>query len=94
MSAQELAERACTIEIERCGKPIGKQDQYIAAMGGIRDIRFGPGDEVIAEELGIYRSSATRSPAADHALLHGNYPERELDPGRADCERRRYPAAA
>jgi D-glycero-alpha-D-manno-heptose-7-phosphate kinase len=52
-SAEELAERACTIEIERCGKPIGKQDQYIAALGGIRDIRFGPGDEVVAEELGL-----------------------------------------
>ena len=53
VSAEELAERACTIEIERCGKPIGKQDQYIAAFGGIRDIRFGPGDEVVAEELGL-----------------------------------------
>ncbi|MGE5288240.1 MAG: hypothetical protein ACM3ML_13785 [Micromonosporaceae bacterium] len=53
VSAEELAERACTIEIERCGKPIGKQDQYIAALGGIRDIRFGPGDEVVAEELGL-----------------------------------------
>ena len=51
MSAEELAERACSIEIDHCGKPIGKQDQYIAALGGIRDIRFGPGDEVIAEEL-------------------------------------------
>ena len=51
VSAEELAERACTIEIEHCGKPIGKQDQYIAALGGIRDIRFGPGDEVVAEEL-------------------------------------------
>jgi D-glycero-alpha-D-manno-heptose-7-phosphate kinase len=49
--AAELAERACTIEIEHCGKPIGKQDQYIAAFGGIRDIRFGPGDEVVPEEL-------------------------------------------
>jgi D-glycero-alpha-D-manno-heptose-7-phosphate kinase len=53
MSAEQLAEWACTIEIERCGKPIGKQDQYIAALGGIRDIRFGPGDEVDAEELGL-----------------------------------------
>ena len=53
VSAEELAERACTIEIERCGKPIGKQDQYIAALGGIRDIRFGPGDQVVAEELGL-----------------------------------------
>jgi D-glycero-alpha-D-manno-heptose-7-phosphate kinase len=53
VSAEELAERACTIEIEYCGKPIGKQDQYIAAFGGIRDLRFGPGEEVIAEELGL-----------------------------------------
>ena len=53
VSGEELAERACTIEIERCHKPIGKQDQYIAALGGIRDIRFGPGDEVVARELGL-----------------------------------------
>jgi D-glycero-alpha-D-manno-heptose-7-phosphate kinase len=51
LTAEELADRACTIEIDRCGKPIGKQDQYIAAYGGIRDIRFGPGDQVLAEEL-------------------------------------------
>lgn len=51
VSAEELADRACTIEIDRCGKRIGKQDQYIASFGGIRDIRFGPGDRVIAEEL-------------------------------------------
>jgi len=51
VSAQELAERACAIEIEHCGKPIGKQDQYIAAFGGIRDIRFGPGEAVVAEEV-------------------------------------------
>jgi len=49
--AEELAERACTIEIERCGKPIGKQDQYITALGGIRDLRFGPGGQVAADEL-------------------------------------------
>jgi D-glycero-alpha-D-manno-heptose-7-phosphate kinase len=53
VSAEELAEQACAIEIGRCGKPIGKQDQYIAALGGIRDIRFGPGDVVVAEELGL-----------------------------------------
>ena len=51
LPAAELAEQACTIEIERCGKPIGKQDQYIAALGGIRDLRFGPGDSVTAEDL-------------------------------------------
>ena len=53
LSTEELAERACAIEIDRCRKPIGKQDQYIAAFGGIRDLRFGPGDRVIADELGL-----------------------------------------
>jgi D-glycero-alpha-D-manno-heptose-7-phosphate kinase len=51
LPGEELAERSCEIEIERCGKRIGKQDQYIAALGGIRDIRFGPGDRVVAEEV-------------------------------------------
>ncbi len=51
VSAYELAERACAIEIDYCGKPIGKQDQYIAALGGIRDLRFGPGEDVVADEL-------------------------------------------
>jgi D-glycero-alpha-D-manno-heptose-7-phosphate kinase len=51
MSAEELAERACVIEIDRCGKRIGRQDQYIAALGGIRDIRFGPGDRVVADDV-------------------------------------------
>ena len=51
VTAEELAERACAIEIEHCGKPIGKQDQYIAAFGGIRDLRFGPGEKVTANEV-------------------------------------------
>src|SRR5579863_7693721 len=51
LSAVELAELACEIEIERCGKPIGKQDQYIAALGGIRDFHFGPGDGVLHGEV-------------------------------------------
>ena len=67
VSAEELAERACTIEIERCGKPIGKQDQYIAALGGIRDIRFGPGDEVVAEELEL--SAADRRALQQQIML-------------------------
>ena len=51
MSGEELAEQACTIEIELCGKRIGKQDQYIAALGGIRDLHFGPGPQVFADEI-------------------------------------------
>ncbi|HHS96950.1 MAG TPA: GHMP kinase [Chloroflexi bacterium] len=44
--AERLAREACEIEIERCGKPIGKQDQYIAAYGGLKYIRFYPDGEV------------------------------------------------
>src|SRR5215207_8441722 len=51
VTAEELAERACAIEIDRCRKPIGKQDQYAAAFGGICDIRFGPGDRVVMDEI-------------------------------------------
>ncbi len=51
LPGEELAERACQIEIELCGKRIGKQDQYIAALGGVRDIRFGPGEGVVADEV-------------------------------------------
>ena len=51
VTARELAERACTIEIDRCRKPIGKQDQYAAAFGGICDLRFGPGDRVDVEQI-------------------------------------------
>ena len=44
--AEELAREACRIEIDICGKPIGKQDQYIAAYGGLRFIQFHPNEEV------------------------------------------------
>lgn len=64
--AEELAESACRIEIERCRKPIGKQDQYIAALGGIRDIHLGPGDAVVAEEIGL--STADRR-ALQHQMM-------------------------
>jgi D-glycero-alpha-D-manno-heptose-7-phosphate kinase len=40
VTAERLAREACEIEIERLGKPIGKQDQYIAAYGGLRSFRF------------------------------------------------------
>lgn len=53
ISAEELAARACAIEIDRCRKPIGKQDQYAAAFGGVCDIRFGPGDQVAVEQIDL-----------------------------------------
>jgi D-glycero-alpha-D-manno-heptose-7-phosphate kinase len=45
---QELAEQACHIEIDILKEPIGKQDQYIAAYGGITCFRLLPNDQVEA----------------------------------------------
>src|SRR5438270_2819727 len=49
----ELAEQACQIEIDRLGEPIGKQDQYIAAYGGLTCFQFLPNDEVKAWPLKV-----------------------------------------
>jgi D-glycero-alpha-D-manno-heptose-7-phosphate kinase len=49
--SQELAELACHIEIDRLGEPIGKQDQYIAAYGGITCFTFHADDTVTVEPL-------------------------------------------
>ena len=53
VSTGQLAEEACHIEIERLGKPIGKQDQYAAAFGGLNYIRFNADDSVSIESLPI-----------------------------------------
>jgi D-glycero-alpha-D-manno-heptose-7-phosphate kinase len=47
----ELAELACEIEIDRLGEPIGKQDQYIAAFGGVTCFTFCPDGKVEARPL-------------------------------------------
>lgn len=49
--ANELAALACEIEINRLKEPIGKQDQYIAAFGGITSLEFKKNGEVIAKPL-------------------------------------------
>jgi len=50
---KELAEEACHIELNLLKEPIGKQDQYIAAYGGITCFRFLPNEEVEAWPLKI-----------------------------------------
>jgi D-glycero-alpha-D-manno-heptose-7-phosphate kinase len=49
----ELAAQACEIEIEKLGEPIGKQDQYIAAFGGVTCFYFHADGSVRAEPLKI-----------------------------------------
>jgi D-glycero-alpha-D-manno-heptose-7-phosphate kinase len=50
-SSEMLARQACEIEIERCGEPIGKQDQYAAAFGGFNLIRFHPDESVAVDPI-------------------------------------------
>jgi D-glycero-alpha-D-manno-heptose-7-phosphate kinase len=46
VSNERLAQEACHIEMDICGEPIGKQDQYAAAMGGLNLIEFRPDETV------------------------------------------------
>ena len=56
VTAERLAREACEIEIDILGKPIGKQDQYIAAFGGIRFFKFKPNEEVIFDKINLENS--------------------------------------
>lgn len=47
VSAEDLGRESCRVEIELCGEPIGKQDQYAAAFGGLNLIEFRPDDSVL-----------------------------------------------
>ena len=51
VGAERLARESCEIEIEHCGKPIGKQDQYIAAYGGLQYMRFNPDESVFVDPV-------------------------------------------
>jgi len=46
VSTRFLAEQACKIELDRLGEPIGKQDQYISAFGGVTLFEFFPDERV------------------------------------------------
>ena len=63
----ELAEQACCIELEKLREPIGKQDQYISAYGGITSFHFLPDGRVEAAPLKI--SEETLFNLEDNLLL-------------------------
>jgi D-glycero-alpha-D-manno-heptose-7-phosphate kinase len=63
----ELAEQACEIEMNRLKEPIGKQDQYIAAYGGLTCFNFLPDGRVEAWPLKV--SEETRDNLEDNLLL-------------------------
>lgn len=49
--AERLARESCYIEMERCGQSSGKQDQYIAAYGGLQYIQFFPDNSVVIDPI-------------------------------------------
>jgi D-glycero-alpha-D-manno-heptose-7-phosphate kinase len=51
VSKETLAQQACEIEINRCKEPIGKQDQYAAAFGGLNLIRFHADESVSVDPV-------------------------------------------
>lgn len=54
--AQKLGELACHIEIDKVGSPIGKQDQFAAAFGGLNFITFNPDESVKVEKVLMHPS--------------------------------------
>jgi D-glycero-alpha-D-manno-heptose-7-phosphate kinase len=67
VTSQQLAEEACKIEIEILNRPIGKQDQYIAAYGGLKAFKFCKKGEVQVED--IYIESEVRRKLGSNLLL-------------------------
>ncbi len=76
VSAGQLAKEACEIEIQRLGDPIGKQDQYIAAYGGICHLRFNPDESVFVDPvICSYETKKALGRKPSH-FLHGRHKTR------------------
>ena len=98
VDARTLAEQACRIELEILDRPIGKQDQYISAFGGLRAIDFNPNDRIdvepvraapatlrrLQDRLLVFFTGRTRSSSAilDHQ-------QRRIEQSRTDLDRLR-----
>ncbi len=65
---QELAEQACHIEMVRLGEPVGKQDQYISAFGGLTAFHFAQDGHVAVSPLRI--SAETTANLEDNLILY------------------------
>jgi len=65
--AERLAKEACEIEINRCLKPIGKQDQYISAYGGLNYIQFNTDETVFVNMITLTRE--LKAQLSKHLIL-------------------------
>ena len=86
ITQKQLAEEACHIEIEILGEPIGKQDQYMAAFGGLTCLTFDRNGDVLAEPLRI--SSEAMDQLESNILLFFTGKERSASEILAEQDRR------
>ncbi len=98
VDSRTLAEQACRIELDILERPIGKQDQYISAFGGLRAIDFHPSDAIdvesvragpatlhrLQDRLLVFFTGRTRSSSA--ILVHQ---QRRIEQSRTDLDRLR-----
>ena len=76
-SNEKLARDACDIEINILGKPIGKQDQYIAAYGGLKKFIFNPDDTVDVMDFSLEEDDLLK--LGSNILLHFTNQTRSAD---------------
>jgi D-glycero-alpha-D-manno-heptose-7-phosphate kinase len=77
VTAGDLADEACGIEIDRLRRPVGKQDQYVAAFGGVRCFEFRPDGTVGVTPLRV--SNQTLHDLEDHLLMFFTGYSRDAD---------------
>ncbi len=77
VTAEQLAQEACEIEIDILGKPIGRQDQYAAAYGGLNKFTFKKGD--ITERLPVKMAGNLQRAFSSSLLLYYTGITRQAD---------------
>jgi D-glycero-alpha-D-manno-heptose-7-phosphate kinase len=86
VTSADLAEEACEIEVNQLGRSVGKQDQYIAAFGGLTCFEFDKNGEVKTSPLAV--STETLDDLEDHLLMFFTGFSREADRVLADQKTR------
>lgn len=78
ISPAELAEKACEIEIKKVGSPIGKQDQYAAAFGGLNVITFNCDGKIEVEP--VFLSPKVKEDFQNHLMMFYTGIQRQANP--------------
>jgi D-glycero-alpha-D-manno-heptose-7-phosphate kinase len=71
VSSDQLGRDSCYIEIDLCDEPIGKQDQYAAAFGGLNLIEFKPDDSVVVSPIICHRTTVAELEAGTLVFYTG-----------------------